>query len=54
MWPASMLAKSRTLCEIGREKNDSSSMTTMSGIINIGTPDGRNSLSKCKPCLQKP
>ena len=31
MWPASMLANSRTLCEIGRDRNDSTSMNTISG-----------------------
>ena len=31
MWPASMLANRRTLCEIGREMNDSTSMTTIAG-----------------------
>ncbi len=31
MWPASMLANRRTLCEIGRDRNDSTSMNTISG-----------------------
>ena len=31
MWPASMLANRRTLCEIGREMNDRISIATISG-----------------------
>ncbi len=31
MWPASMLANRRTLCEIGRDTNDRISMKTISG-----------------------
>ena len=31
MWPASMLANSRTLCEMGREKNEMISISTTSG-----------------------
>ena len=31
MWPASMLANRRTLWEIGRDRNDSTSMNTISG-----------------------
>ena len=31
MWPASMLANRRTLCEIGREMNDRISMAMISG-----------------------
>ena len=31
MWPASMLANRRTLCEIGRDRNDSTSMKVTSG-----------------------
>ena len=31
MWPASMLANRRTLCEIGREMNDSISMAMIIG-----------------------
>ena len=31
MWPASMLANSRTLCETGRTKNENTSMKTTNG-----------------------
>ena len=31
MCPASMLANNRTLCEIGRDMNDRTSMTTIAG-----------------------
>ena len=31
MWPASMLANRRTLCEIGREMNDRISIATIIG-----------------------
>ncbi len=31
MWPASMLANRRTLCETGRRKNERISMNTTSG-----------------------
>ena len=33
MWPASMLANSRTLWETGRDRNDSTSMNVTSGRI---------------------
>ena len=54
MWPASMLPNSRTLWETGRERNDITSMTTIIGRKNTGTPFGTNSLGKRRPCFQRP
>ena len=54
MWPASMLANRRTQCETGRDRNDSTSMTTIAGRMDFGTPLGTNRLRKCSPFLQKP
>ena len=54
MWPASMLANRRTLCETGRERNDRISIATIIGRITIGMPFGTNRLKKCKPLRTKP
>ena len=54
MWPASMLANRRTLCEIGRRKNENTSMNTTSGRMKIGMPLGTNSLKNFRPFLAKP
>ena len=51
MWPASMLANRRTLCETGRDRNEMISIVTTSGRITIGTPEGTNSLKNFRPFL---
>ena len=51
MWPASMLANRRTLCEIGRRKNENTSMKTTSGRMKIGMPLGTNSLKNLQAVL---
>jgi len=52
--PASMLANRRTLWEIGRDRNDNTSMNTISGSTNHGMPLGTNRLKKCRPFFQNP
>ena len=54
MWPASMFANRRTLCETGRRKNENTSMNTTSGRMKIGMPLGTNSLKNFRPFLAKP
>ena len=51
MWPASMLANRRTLCETGRRKNDRISMNMTSGRMYIGTPVGTKILKNLRPFL---
>src|SRR4029079_12812728 len=54
MWPASMLANSRTEWLIGRDRKEMISIATTSGRISTGTPCGTNSLRKLRPFLAKP
>ena len=55
MWPASMLANRRRLCETGfTKKNDRISMNMTSGRTKIGTPDGTNILKNFRPFLYTP
>ena len=51
MCPASILANRRTLCDSGRDKNDNTSMKTISGRMKIGMPLGTNSLKNFSPFL---
>ena len=50
MCPASMFAKRRKDSEIGRERNEMSSITTMKGRSQTGTPDGTKRPRKWVPC----
>ena len=40
--------------EIGRERNEMTSISTISGSSQPGTPGGKKSPRKCVPCLMKP
>ena len=54
MWPASMLAKRRTERLIGREMKEITSIATIRGRSQAGTPDGTKRPKKCAPCLNRP
>ena len=51
MWPANIFAKRRTDRLTGREMNEMTSITTMSGKSQPGTPEGTNRPKKPSPCL---
>ena len=49
VWPAIMLANKRIDKLIGRERYERTSIGTNTGAINIGIPEGKKKLKKCKP-----
>ena len=54
MWPASMFANSRRLCDSGRDRNDMISIRMISGMSRSGMPLGANSLKNLMPLRHKP